>query len=265
MNQKRILFLGGDARQEYMAGFFKQEGFQVEKNKKPKKQDIIILPVPVTDKDGNILGSEMDIKELCSLIDESHIIFGGKFPEEILTYAKHHHVQLVDLMKDKTVTEKNSVPTAEGAVAEALLRSPGIMKGSLVLVTGYGVCAKEIAHLSASIGAKVTVAARRLAQRELAAAAGFSVISIDQIKEWIKQADIVFNTVPAMIFTEQILEKVQKDTVFIDIASGGGMDFAYCKKHQITANLYPGIPGKIAPREAGKILFDAVMEKIVGK
>ena len=77
--------------------------------------------------------------------------------------------------------------------------------------------------------------------------------------------DVVFNTVPSLVFDKRLLEKTPDDTLIIDLASRpGGVDMNTAKamgKHVIWAL---SLPGKVAPVSAGKIIFSTVM-KILGE
>ena len=55
----------------------------------------------------------------------------------------------------------------------------------------------------------------------------------EQIKE-VKDFDVVFNTVPSLIFTKEVLKNTHKNTLFIDLASlPGGIDKASAKEYNI--------------------------------
>ena len=77
--------------------------------------------------------------------------------------------------------------------------------------------------------------------------------------------DIIFNTVPALVLTEELLRNVRPETVIIDIASRpGGVDFNYCQKKGLHARLCLGLPGKYAPKSAAGILMEVIRKTILG-
>ena len=72
-------------------------------------------------------------------------------------------------------------------------------------------------------------------------------------------ADInfIFNTVPALVLTKDILAKAQKNVLIYDIASApGGTDFAAARALGLQAALLPGLPGKVAPLTVGRQLAE---------
>ena len=60
--------------------------------------------------------------------------------------------------------------------------------------------------------------------------------------------NIVFNTVPFLILSKEKLILMNSEAIIIDLASKPyGTDFESAKKLGIKAQIYSGIPGKIAP------------------
>jgi len=79
----------------------------------------------------------------------------------------------------------------------------------------------------------------------------------------LSEVDFCFNAVPARVVCEDILSLLSRHAVVIDIASmPGGVDFDYCKEHDIPYKHSLGIPGKLSPKTSGMILADAVREAV---
>ena len=84
----------------------------------------------------------------------------------------------------------------------------------------------------------------------------------EKIKE-VKGFDVVFNTVPSLIFTEKILENTDKNTLFIDLASlPGGIDKSVAKSLDIDVIHALALPGKTAPKKAGEIIKDTIVKML---
>ncbi|MNC81747.1 Dipicolinate synthase subunit A [compost metagenome] len=67
-----------------------------------------------------------------------------------------------------------------------------------------------------------------------------------------------------MIVTAEVLAGIPKHCVIIDLASApGGCDFRYAEKQGIKAILAPGLPGIVAPRTAGTIMGNALVQSIL--
>ena len=92
-------------------------------------------------------------------------------------------------------------------------------------------------------------------QIEEATAAGASGRTLSLLGEEIRKAEIVFNTIPAPVLTAGILEQAPSRLLIIDLASAPwGTDFDAAARRGIKAFPAPGLPGKVAPETAGKIL-----------
>ena len=124
----------------------------------------------------------------------------------------------------------NTVPTAEGAIEIAMNETPITIHGSKCLVTGYGKIGKILSKMLCGLGAQTYVEARKYADLAMIEGHGYEPLALSELKSRIGEFDIIFNTIPAMIFDEKILKKVKKDALIIDLASNpGGADFYFDK------------------------------------
>ena len=71
--------------------------------------------------------------------------------------------------------------------------------------------------------------------------------------------DIIFNTVPHIIFNARILARTAQNALVIDLASmPGGVDFKAAERLNIKAVHALSLPGKVAPKTSGIIIKNAV-------
>ena len=79
------------------------------------------------------------------------------------------------------------------------------------------------------------------------------------LQQQVVNIDLLFNTIPTMIVTAQIIANLPSRAVIIDLASKpGGTDFRFAEKRGIKAMLAPGLPGIVAPKTAGRIIADCL-------
>ncbi len=124
---------------------------------------------------------------------------------------------------------------------------------------GFGRIGKVLAKMLSGIGADVTVCARRKESLALAVGLGFKTCHIKNLAMQINQANLVFNTIPALILTPQILESTGKDALIIDLASRpGGVDFDYAEKLGIRTIHALGLPAKTSPETSSQILCNCI-------
>jgi dipicolinate synthase subunit A len=162
---------------------------------------------------------------------------------------------MFELLERDDVAIYNSIPTTEGALMMAIQHTDFTIHGSVCLVLGMGRCGLSLARTLHAIGAKVRVGVRQSAHKARATEMGMEAFDLAELGEHIREADIVFNTIPALVLTAQVLSHARHDVVIIDLASKpGGVDYAFAEKRGIKAILAPSLPGIVAPKTAGRIL-----------
>lgn len=268
---KKILICGGDKRQKYMYEIMKDKGLEVSTFglgdesvvtlSDLNKFDVIILPVPVS-KDGVNLNAplvnyQVKLEDIFSGIDKSQTVLGGvcdKFGDNLIDYYKSEDFQM-----------KNAVPTAEGALQIAMENTDITINKSHCAVLGFGRIGKIMAAMLKRMGAFVTVCARNPKDIMLAQVFGFDTVNIDEVFFKADNFDIIFNTVPKTVIDVNVLEKIKDSALIIELASKPyGIDMEAAEKLGKNVIVASALPGKVAPRTAGKILCDVIMNILIG-
>ena len=166
---------------------------------------------------------------------------------------------------NKSIGEKinshipNAVPTAEGAIEIAIAETPFTIHGSKSLVLGYGKIGKILSKDLYALGAQTYVEARKYADLAMIEGHGYEPLPLDNLKDHIHEFDIIFNTIPSLILDDEILAKVKKDALIIDLASKpGGVDFDAARELGVNTIWALSLPGKVAPISAGQIICDTI-------
>lgn len=265
--KKSFLITGGDLRFERLTDFLKENNCLVLNNiNQDYKADYLILPLPVSI-DGKNLNCRNEIIPLESLIDtvkENGIIFGGRFPEKFRKKAEDNNIDVIDYSEREEFAVLNAEATAEGALQSAMENTDRTIMGQNILIIGMGRIAKALIHLLKGFNANITIAARKSSDRAWAELYGCNAIDITKIN--LEKADIIFNTVPAMMLNGGLLENANKKSIIIDLASKpGGTDFKMAEQLGIKTIHLLGIPGKVAPTTAGitigKTIFNILEER----
>jgi dipicolinate synthase subunit A len=271
--------LGGDKRQVALAESIAADGFTVyacgfdsiDFTKDVKKAELfetaekcenIILPLPVT-VDGvhlNTVYSEntIELNDSFALLMKNKQVFGGMMGRLYQTSDEWDLIETYDYYTREEFAVHNAVPTAEGAIEIAMREYPGTLNGSKCLVVGYGRIGKILSRMLKGIGAFVTVSARKKSDMAWIESMGYTAKLTENICEK-EQYDIIFNTVPAMIFSRKLLSKMCSKPLIIDLSSKpGGVDFEAAKKFGINAIHALSLPGKVAPKAAGEIIKNTI-------
>lgn len=240
MNNPTLYPVGCFPAMEYAAQALEYQGYAVAKEPTPDVTHVL-LPVPSFEEDGSIKGGG-SLKELLDSVPQDAVIFGGNLdrPELANCLSK-------DFLRDPRYLAENAAITAHCAVCIAMEKLPVTLPECPVLVIGWGRIGKCLAALLKALGANVTIAARKEADRAMAHGLGYSAVDIQDLSFSLIRYRVVFNTVPAPVLGEAQMECCRKDAVKIDLASVPGMT----GDDVIRAR---GLPGKMAPEASGKLI-----------
>jgi dipicolinate synthase subunit A len=231
--------------------------------------DALLLPAVGTDDNGQIHAVFSDLE---IVLTEQHM---AKLPSHCTVYtgmAKPYLKQLcgqfglrlVELFDRDDVAIYNSIPTAEGALMMAIQHTDITIHGSQSMVLGFGRTGFTMARALHGLGAKVKVGVRRSEHFARASEMGFEPFYTGALLQNAGNIDLLFNTIPTMIVTAQIIANLPSRAVIIDLASKpGGTDFRFAEKRGIKAMLAPGLPGIVAPKTAGRIIAECLAQLIM--
>ena len=153
----------------------------------------------------------------------------------------------------------NASLTARGAAA--LLAEERSLPGAEVIVLGFGRVGSLTALALRDAGCRVTVLARRREALAWARALGLGAEPFDRLPEHLPGAEILVNTVPESVLPRELLERVNRKALLLELASApGGIDAGAARELGLRCLRAGGLPGKYAPEEAAVILRDAVFE-----
>ncbi len=254
MSKNKIAIIGGDRRTEYMNSMLVEMGCNVVDL--VSQADIVIGGIP-------LVKDKRSIEELMECLCPGMQLFAGVIPKEVEALCKEKKVICHDFMKQETIAVFNAIATAEGGILEALSHQETNIHHSESLVLGYGRCGKVLAHKLMGLSANVTVASQNEEELAWANALGGAVLPLDKLEEKIGVYEYIYNTIPAPVLTETVLQKVKDKALIIDIASGqGGVDYIAAKELKISAIHCLGLPGKYAAKSSAQKLTEFVIKKL---
>ena len=275
--------IGGDKRQLFLAksisdscydvllgGFDSLESYGslslCNVKKAISESDALIFPLPSIRTDGS-LNTPFSNENI--LLDGDDIEFILKKPvfttmisRFLKAYPRLSDCEFFDYGARDDFSILNALPTAEGANDCAMREYEGTILGSKCLVTGFGRIGKILAHKLVLLGANVTVSARKPSALAYVKALGYNALNTENLRT-VKRFDIVFTTIPRLIFDRELLMNTDTNTLIIDLASlPGGVDFDTAEKLGIYAVRALSLPGKCAPKTAGEIIKTTVFDII---
>ena len=185
------------------------------------------------------------------------------FSNDFKKYLGLNNIYYHDFMEQEDVILYNSIATAEGTIAAAITSSTINLHDSSCLILGYGRCGTTLANKLKFLSKNVTISARSTEQLSSAHTSLFNTIPLNELVENMNEFDFIFNTIPSLILTKDLLIMTKPSVIIIDIASKpGGVDFAYAGEIGRQTNLYLGIPGKVAPKSSATFLNNHLLNHL---
>ena len=273
----KIAIIGGDLRiiklaemlvkdgnEIYTFGIDNVEGtIQCENIKKALKNvEIVIGPIPFSSNGTTInmpfSDKSLSVRELMHAMNAKILIAGGIAPE-VYELANDEYIEIIDIMKREELAVLNTIATAEGTIQVAIENTNKILHGSKVLILGFGRIGKVLARKLSGLSVQVTCAARKDEDLAWIEAYGHKSTNINNIGENLKQYDIIINTVPHMVLTEERLQYVKKDALLIDLASNpGGIDKKIVKDLNLKFVWALSLTGKVAPTTSAEFIKETI-------
>ena len=277
MNTKMFSIIGGDYRNIKLAELLSADGHEIdmygfENIKLPyninkvndiftavNKSKYIIGPIPLSLDDISVNApfhtGEISIKKIIEDIYPEKTIIAGKISDKIMCMAESGGVRIIDILKREDMCVMNAIPTAEGALQIAMEETEKTICNSKCLIIGYGRIGKTLSRLLMAVGAEVTCSARKYEDIAWIEANGYRAVKSDDIENIIGSYDIIFNTVPALVLNRNLLDKANRESLIIDLASSpGGTDFSYAESLGIQTKHALSLPGIVAPVTAAEYI-----------
>lgn len=228
--------------------------------------DVVILPAVGPDDTGKVESAfsteELYLTdELIAALPKHARVFTGMAKNYLRNLCKEQGIALIELFDRDDVAIYNSIPTAEGAVMMAIQHTDFTIHGSTSMVLGLGRTGLTLARTLKGLGARVKAGVRKPEDFARAWEMGFEPFYTRELIQQVSDVDFLFNTVPSLIITAQVIAHIPHRSLIIDLASRpGGTDFRFAEKRGVKAMLAPGLPGIVAPKTAGRIIAQTIAE-----
>jgi len=285
MMEKHIGVIGGDQRILILAKSLADKGFDVllwatDKSKvfnSPninfaetldeviEKSKVLIGPIPFT-QDGKYIFAPLSQQsvEIQSLIEKLScrdiVLIASVIPESVKNLCREKNIKFFDLYEKEELAILNAIPTVEGCLMIAIEKMPITLHSSNILILGYGRIGKVLAKVLRGFEANIYVASRKSSDLTWCKAFGFLPVRLCDIAEYVNKMDLIINTIPAVVVTKEVIDRMRADTLVIDLASKpGGVDFEYAREKDIEVVHALSLPGKVAPVTAAKYISEVLL------
>lgn len=224
--------------------------------------DAIIGPIPFTKDGENInapfIENKIAIKNLMPYLKNQTLV-AGPFSDDLKQQLEKNNINAKDIMQVEELVIYNTIATAEGAIEIAIANTEKNLHESKILILGFGRVAKTLAIKLKGLSKEITCMARKYKDFAWIDTLGFNVDNINNLEKNIRKYDLIINTVPHIILTEDKLKNVRNDTLIIDLASKpGGVDVKAVNKFNLKYIWALALPGKVAPISSARYIKDAI-------
>lgn len=225
---REICLVGGDARADFAVQALRDAGYRA---------------------------TRIPLDEAAVYAAQGGMIVGGGLQESLGGF---------DYFKNEAFLYDNARITAEGAVMLLGKSTSGTVFGMDVAVIGMGRIAECLCPLLRALGARVSVYARRDEALARARALGVETVRFSgTLPACAMQHDAICNTVPHVLYHRELLAGAMRDVLLMELASApGGFDMNAVRELGLTYVNGQGLPGKYAPRAAGKLIADFVIDAL---
>lgn len=175
--------------------------------------------------------------------------------------SKEKQFEYYSLLYDEGFLSLNTILTSEGFISFMIQKINRPLYFSKILILGYGRCAKEIGKRLKNFHCDITISARKKYLQNEAKENGFKFNCLDQLN--LNQYDFVINTIPFIVIDKNILENINNEITFFDIASFPyGIDHHEALKLGFDTYIVSSIPDRYFPMYSAQNIYQYIIKKV---
>jgi dipicolinate synthase subunit A len=227
--------------------------------------DFILFPIPGMSEDGALFAAERIVpdKDMLAVAKPGAHIIMGLPNDNLVQTAKELGLGLHEYETDKELMMLRMPAIVEQAIKLIVENTDVTIHDARIVVVGQGNIGVLLAQRLIALGGHVCVAARNPIQRAQAYAYGAASVSTDQLAGAVSDCDICVSSVPARIVTPDVIDRLPKTALLMDMsAPPGGVDLDYAKSLGIKTVWGRGL-GKRAPVTVGASQWKGIAERVI--
>src|SRR5579859_7327902 len=198
---------------------------------------------------------------LAGMTHPAHIILGWA-DKNLKTHADALGIKIHEYEWDRGLMLRRTPAIIEGLLRIVIENTAITIHDANVCVVGQGTIGAVLARYMVMLGAHTHVAARNPEQRAAAFVAGATPHELTELPALAPQLDMVFSTVPSRVVGADVLERLPKSALLVDLAAPpGGIDFDAAKRLGLRAIWGRGL-GSRAPITVGASQWSGIRARI---
>jgi dipicolinate synthase subunit A len=281
-----IGMLGGDKREQEIARLAAATGAEVRAHGFPwpepgitgvhnlsdpaavlKGARFALFPIPGISASGALFAPAApepivpDRSMLGGMSARAHIILGWA-DAKLKAHAEALSIKLHEYEWDRSLMLQRTPAIIEGLFKIVIDNTAITIHNSTACVVGQGTIGAVLARYLVALGAHTHVAARNAEQRAAAYVAGATPHLLEELPALAPSLDLVFSTVPSRVIGEDMLSRLPKSALVVDLAAPpGGVDFDAAKRLGLSAVWGRGL-GSRAPVTVGASQWGGIRQRI---
>jgi dipicolinate synthase subunit A len=226
-----------------------------------------LFPIPGISASGALFAPEAsepivpDRAMLAGMAPRAHIILGWA-DKNLKAHADARSIKLHEYEWDRSLMLQRTPAIIEGLIKIVIENTAITIHNANACVVGQGTVGAVLARYLVALGAHTHVAARNPEQRAAAYVAGATPHVLAELSDLAPRLDLLFSTVPAHVVGEDVLVRLPKSALVVDLAAPpGGVDFDAAKRLGLKAIWGRGL-GSRAPVTVGASQWSGIRERI---
>jgi dipicolinate synthase subunit A len=202
-----------------------------------------------------------DLGMLSGMAPRGHIILGWA-DAKLKAHAEAISITLHEYEWDRSLMLQRTPAIIEGLLKIVIENTAITIHSANACVVGQGTIGAVLARYLVALGAHTHVAARNAEQRAAAYVAGAAPHLLQELPALAPGLDLVFSTVPSRVIGEDVLSRLPKSALVVDLAAPpGGVDFDAAKRLGLKAIWGRGL-GSRAPVTVGASQWGGIRQRI---
>ena len=189
-------------------------------------------------------------------IKEGETLISGRLDEDAEALARKLHLRVCDMLENEKFQAANAELTAEGTLGIILEHSMLALHDILALVIGFGRTGAAVCRLLDRL--EVTVDVATSSSPRPAGAFARRVVTASDAE--LPLYDVVINTAPKKLISDERACTMRHDVVYIDLASVHAVNIPMLRELGLDAAAYPALPAKCAPESAAAAMKNYILE-----
>jgi dipicolinate synthase subunit A len=198
---------------------------------------------------------------LVGMAPSAHIILGWA-DKNLKGHAEALGITIHEYEWDRGLMLRRTPAIIEGLLRIVIENTAITIHDANVCVVGQGTIGAVLARYMVALGARTHVAARNPEQRAAAYVDGATPHELTELAALAPRLDMVFSTVPSRVIGADVLERLPRSALLVDLAAPpGGIDFEAAKRLGLKAIWGRGL-GSRAPITVGASQWGGIRARI---